>query len=463
MPFLSKNLNGQLLFIAAVHLLAIALIVAAPYIGLGNDEGFFLFVRYQLTRTDCLILVIVSGVFFGGIAALRDSIGTLAFIIWTATIICGLYTFDYFIAYRPGDMIHFGGDSKTNIYTLDLYPYTGWHIQPNFHYVGDLPEDKAYHDYDIQSGDMGYFIDFPLKNPPAKKSGEFRIILIGGSGAHGFGARTNEDMFYRKLEKDLNERKTQDGLTFKVINLSMAGSNTYQNFIALNRFAHPLQPDMILSYSGANDFSGPALHEQRTDGFFDFTKLKKYAISTRPSEYPPLLRPFATAFPHIFNYTHFGIALKQLFPSYFLHRAQEVYKDNRDMHYDQTQPFLDEYAVPFYVDSLKSIKRDFDGIPIMIAWQIMQTEADVGFKHPYIKGPLRPDFYNDMFRQAEKSLRGYRNDSWIFFNANNAVDKIQKIDFNTHLSNKGHTVLASLLADKILANASLLNNFNIAK
>lgn len=454
------TLYGQLILIGMVHLLAAFVVIAAPYIGLGNDEGFIFYVSDQLTRTDCLILITVSAVFFVCIISLRFTIGSIAFVIWIGSFVGGLYLFDYFIAFRPGDMIHIGSDTKANIYTLDLYPYTGWHIQPNFHYIGDLPENKPYHDFDIKSGDMGFFVDFPLNNPPAKVPGEYRIILIGGSGAQGFGGRTNDDMFYRKLEKLLNERKTRSDLTFKVINMSMAGSNTYQNFIALNRFAHPLQPDLILSYSGANDFTGPALHEQRTDGFFDFGKLKQLAISTRPSEYPPLLRPFAAAFPHIFNSTHFGIALKQLFPSYLLHRAREAYKNGRGMHYDKTQPFLDEYAVPFYVESLKSIKRDFDGVPIMIAWQIMQSES---LKHPYIIGELRPDFYNDMFRQAEEALRGYRNDSWIFFNTNEAVDLTQNVDFATHLSNKGHAVVADLLAKQILANATLLNNFNVGQ
>ncbi len=457
----SKRLIVQIAVIAVLHLLPAMAVVMAPAIGLGDDEGFILFRLYQIPRTDALILVSVSFVLISGIAALRAAMGTVALLITLGSLFAGLFAFDRFIALRPGNLIQAVGERAATIYTLDLHPYTGWHIQPNFHHVGDLPEMQAYHNYDLRSGDLGFFIDFPLFDPPPKAKGEYRIVLIGGSGAQGFGGRTNDDMFYRKLERMLNERTPSSGTTFRVINMAMAGSVTYQNFIALNRFGHQLKPDLILSYAGANDVTTPALHEKRSDGFFDFGKLKQLAIATRPSEFPPLLRPLVAVFPNIFTKTYFGVAAKQLFPNYFLKRARDAYAAARPLPYADTQAFTDGYVVDFFVDSLKSIKRDFEGIPIMVAWQAIKTEPIR--KHRNVVGTLRPGFYNDVYEKAKSRLQGYINDKWIFVNVHKILENDPSPDINTHLSNRGHTVVARLLADAILDNAGLLDNFGRPK
>jgi len=45
----------------------------------------------------------------------------------------------------------------------------------------------------------------------------------------------------------------------------MGASHIYQNFIALNKWAHPLQPDAIISFSGHNELSIPETSRSDAD------------------------------------------------------------------------------------------------------------------------------------------------------------------------------------------------------
>ena len=73
---------------------------------------------------------------------------------------------------------------------------------------------------------MGFAIDFDLLNPPPKNANEFRIILIGGSGAQGWGASSTEHTMARLLEQRLNQ--AEDGRHYRVINMAMGSSMTHQ-------------------------------------------------------------------------------------------------------------------------------------------------------------------------------------------------------------------------------------------
>src|SRR6202142_3720858 len=133
--------------------------------------------------------------------------------------------------------------------TMEYYPFTGGHTQ------AFMPDRKPlwssyYEDFDVTSGEYGFFIDFRLEAPPPKQDDEIRIVLTGGSAAQGWGGRTNADMFYQLLPAKLTQDLQEHGENCKVtvINLAMASSQIYQNFIALNKWAHPLRPDAIISF-----------------------------------------------------------------------------------------------------------------------------------------------------------------------------------------------------------------------
>ena len=328
---------------------------------------------------------------------------------------------------------------------MDLYPYEGWHMPANHHHVGKLGTEKHdYSDYDIRTGDMGFNTDIDLKNPPEKAVSEIRIIMTGGSGAQGWGGQTNAHMFYSVLQQALNEKFAELGLKVRVINLAMGGSISYQNFISLNRWAHILEPDLILSYAGRNDWR--ILLQQMNDGHDYFNEISGFSIASRPKEIPPGMGWFAAIFPRLWSGTNFGVAIKMFFFwDYYVNKARRVYLENTGIDATTRMEIINQLATPLYVHSMKSIKRDFQGIPMVVAWQAI---------HPHYLSPVKEreldaGFYEKMYRIAKRELSGYVNDDWLFIDIHgHFLDKPSR-HVNTHLSNTGHRWVGELLAEKV--------------
>jgi hypothetical protein len=103
---------------------------------------------------------------------------------------------------------------------LELYPYDGFHNRASFRYIGEIPnEEQPDQTFDYQWGSHGFFVDFDLTKPPEKASNEIRVGLIGGSGAMGHGATTNDKMLYRRLESILNESYAGSGVKIRVTDI----------------------------------------------------------------------------------------------------------------------------------------------------------------------------------------------------------------------------------------------------
>ena len=73
---------------------------------------------------------------------------------------------------------------------LEYYPFTGGHIQA-FKTEHKPLWTNYYDNYDMTSGEYGFFIDFRLETPPPKQDNEIRIVLTGGSAAQGWGASSS--------------------------------------------------------------------------------------------------------------------------------------------------------------------------------------------------------------------------------------------------------------------------------
>jgi hypothetical protein len=112
--------------------------------------------------------------------------------------------------------------------TMDAYPFTGGHIQA-FKTERKPLWSNYYDDFDVTSGEYGFFIDFRLEATPPKQDNEIRIVLTGGSTAQGWGGRSNADMFYELLPAKLSQELQERGQNCKVtvVNLAMGSSHIY--------------------------------------------------------------------------------------------------------------------------------------------------------------------------------------------------------------------------------------------
>lgn len=306
---------------------------------------------------------------------------------------------------------------------FDFYPYTGFHLQSDFHQTGDNDLCGGHGPVDIRSGDHGFFIDFDLDAPPPKASNEFRIVLTGGSAAQGFGAHSNSEMFYALLQKRLAEHYNQSGIKLTLINLAMGGSITYQNYIDLNRWGHQLGPDLIVSFSGRNDLVVPLYHSRGTDLPNGGIELMRIFEASQPYNNPRWVKALGHFLPGFV--AQFGISIRvQNMDDRAIDRYRSRYPKNHNL-------------LNTYVDALRSIKRDFIGIPIALVSQPINQRD-----HSAIANLD----YNGFMQSVFDVLNGYFNKNWYYLpmNKNWNIQATAADNFKTellvdecHLSAKG--------------------------
>ncbi|HEY5999030.1 MAG TPA: hypothetical protein VI078_06960 [bacterium] len=360
--------------------------------------------------------------------------------------VVGLKIIDRVVGAREASLGLESASPQLTIRSLELFPYEGFHVQANFRHRGPMPWElhTPEADFDVRTGDMGFFIDFSLKDPPPKAADEFRIILIGGSGAQGWGATSNEKMFYKLLEANLNGRSPPVGARVRVINLAMGGTITYQNFVALNRWGHTLEPDLILAYVGRNDFYVPLQHEAGTDAHTGFESLNAFALALRGEQYPPRLAWLVKLMPNVMSRTSIGLGIKLAWGwEYFRQTAWTSYWAARGLEPKDAKQVLDKTAIPLLVHSLRSIKRDFEGVPIMMVWQPIREEGPALIDH------LGPNFYEEMFERTKRELDGFMNGRWYFYDLHSTSRLSTRGSFRFHLDDEAHQITGKLLADQV--------------
>jgi hypothetical protein len=337
-----------------------------------------------------------------------------------------LKAYDYYlISTNPAPYPDIDADTPT-MRTGVYYPYTGLHPQPNKRERGnEVMWDRTYGDtYDVRSGDAGFWIDRPLENWPPKAPGEVRILLVGGSAAQGWGARTNEDMFYKLLPQKLS----RPGCKVEVINLAMSAWIIYQNFIALNKWGHALDPDAIISFSGHNEYVVPA--QTRSDSYPGADQSAAIQYVTSYAYSPPWLKTLAEYFPGIVRRTPFGDLVRLLYFDKYKAQWKARYQKVPDS--APLAEVVEKISIPMYVHSLDSMARDFPGIPIFAVFQPLRGVADV---------------YNRMITEIPKRVTSKQIhflDLAHDWERNNLypgsfVDPV-------HLSNEGHKIVADRLA-----------------
>jgi lysophospholipase L1-like esterase len=374
-------------------------------------------------------------------------------------LLIGLKIFDaYLLSDRHGATPDDDADEPT-MRTMDYYPFTGGQIQA-FKTERKPLWSNYYDDFDVTSGEYGFFIDFHLETPPPKQDNEIRIVLTGGSTAQGWGGRTNADMFYQLLPTRLSQELQQQGRNCRVtvVNLAMGSSHIYQNFIALNKWAHPLQPDAIISFSGANEMA--VLWNGKGDGPYILAPMEGgFLYVLRYSASPRWLKTIAEYYPGLVKRTMLGSLVRLMYLSdyiddwkanYFLSRVDSNFRpmpreELQQRYRAEVKPLtihdiVDSVSIPLYEHSLESISRDFPDTPIFAVFQPLQ--------------PYRPwlEDYARMTTEIPRKL----NDEDHYGNVKflNLQKVWQEHDFfpgsmvdPVHLSNDGHKRVTTYLSD----------------
>jgi hypothetical protein len=373
----------------------------------------------------------------------------------SALLVC-LKVFDgYLLSHRHPAAPDDDADEPT-MRTLEYYPFTGAQIQAYKREQGRLPWSSFYDDFDVVSGEYGFFIDFRLESPPPKQDNEIRIVLTGGSAAQGWGGRTNADMFYRLLPTELTQQLQQHGQNCKVtiVNLAMASSQIYQNFIALNKWAHPLQPDAIISFAGHNEIAVPETSKSDADGLAfqagGLLHVLRYSAS------PRWLKSLAHYFPGIVRRTELGSLIRLMYLSdyssdwvanYYLSRTDPTFgpmpRDEVQRRYEAAiksltnAEIVDSISIPLYEHSLESISRDFPGTPVFAVIQPLAL-ADQDYTRMMTAVPLKVHDQDHFDTVKFLNLQQTWQEHDYF--PGSLVDTV-------HLSNEGHKLVTAYLSD----------------
>jgi lysophospholipase L1-like esterase len=361
---------------------------------------------------------------------------TTAFVIVVFLCIVGgygvLFAYDRYIAPQSSFSIGSSASRTPWLYAFQMYPYTGFHIQSN------------YSEGRLSTGDHGFFIDFPIRNPPEKKPGEFRIVLTGGSAAQGVFVSSNEETMPHQLERALN-KKASDKVRYKVINLAMSGSHTLQNYVALNLWAHQMKPDLILSFAGGrNDIIVPYL--THSDLPFMYQGVMGMVEAVRETNGPDWLRVLEDHFPKVFRGSSLAQAIRLRSLTGHTQAALGQYVASNHLPGDTYEKVIE----PLYVHALKSIKRDFEGVPMAVVFQPVRFHP----AHAAIWDKWMAD-YVKMRRDVPLQLRDYVNKSWSFFDMHAAFqekgyDTQTYLMDDVHLMPEGGRVAGEMMADWLL-------------
>lgn len=369
------------------------------------------------------------------------------------------------------------------------------HVSGNFHIVGPKhhqgainTEWKSYPEgFDYQINKFGFFTDWPIDIYPKKALNEYRVVLIGGSGAQGWGAQNNEKMLYKQLEKKLNQ-KNNEKFKIHVINLAMASSNAIWMREELNTYGRNLEADMILGYLGINDVSGllegRVIHHDRPVGFVN-NRFYSGAIGFLVRYFPIIFLKYGAAekLEILFNVNHEKV---RSLGNFNRHMYSNLNTQNPNL-------FFKNVILPETVKAFKGIKRENCGIPVTVVRQVWHNPdwtrrflKNVRMLEEIEDSGVKKNAYDYYWDYLKSNTHNYLNDKWYFFDAQTEiwniikktssinidadtwgpnVDENQQFNFSwldnkiysgdmksfaVHLDNLGHEIVADWISLKVL-------------
>jgi len=164
-------------------------------------------------------------------------------------------------AFLPKDALKSPGAETLAFNTNDLAPYSFFGKLPSLEL---RPNDNFFHEFDGK------------KVTAQKTQNEFRIFILGGSVAQGYGATASDKKYYKILEKKLNDSKPEHtDKTFNIISAGRLGYVSGQELALLINGILDFQPDMTIHLNGANDVITVSQYHESPGFPFYFQSLKK--------------------------------------------------------------------------------------------------------------------------------------------------------------------------------------------
>jgi hypothetical protein len=146
------------------------------------------------------------------------------------------------------------------------------------------------------------------------------------------------------------------------------------------------------------------------DAYLFFSELGGFVQSTRPAEARGWLKWASQHFPNIMTRTNVGQALRMAknFDVYSVESGERYGSETHTGLAMGDKAFFEKVVKDEYYRARTSIKRDFEGVPMVIAWQaVLPKEFD---QPPHLREKLRDDFYPRWFADVQQSLQHYLND-----------------------------------------------------
>ncbi len=164
--------------------------------------------------------------------------------------------------------------------TIQWLQFAPFMMFTNPHTSGGYQWTDAFHHQTIYAkivnNELGFAmreeVDFSRLRPKAEN--ERVVILSGGSAAWGVGATSNETNIAGRMQVILNEN--QNKYRYTVLNLSMGGWVSVQQFIALSLYGRNLQPDWLVTMDGTNDVAVACAHAQGAGHVMHYGLMEAY-------------------------------------------------------------------------------------------------------------------------------------------------------------------------------------------
>jgi lysophospholipase L1-like esterase len=296
-----------------------------------------------------------------------------------------------------------------------------------YSFFGDLPS------LELRPND-NFFYEFDGKKVSAQKDqNEFRIFILGGSVAQGYGASTPDKKFYKILEKKLNEEKPK--FIKKIFNVISAGRLGYvsgQELALLINGILDFKPDMTLHLNGANEMIAVSQYHESPGYPFYFQSLKEAFEATK----------LERKLDQTLGESVFLSDLKNMLKKYKT-SSIDLMKKNIARHYNRNMQTSAQILNANGIDAYFFLQP-------LLQFKSQTSSTEKKFIKTFPKQGMT--MWKSTYPLLEKSLKGISKSTGIKWKSlKNVFNKEEKTVFtdSVHLTNLGQTLLAEIIFQEI--------------